>query len=232
MFIVIVESIPKVHDKYWNILRVVEWAFTIIFTIEYITRIWISKYPLKYITSFYGIIDLLSILPTYLSIFFVGSQALTVVRALRLLRVFRILKLLEFVGAAQRLMEAIKSSMQKLIVFTGFILTLVVILGSLMYLVEGGQHGFDSIPKSIYWAIVTITTVGFGDITPQTSLGQIIASAIMLLGYAIIAVPTGIVTVEMTKSNYEEDKPFICNGCGREGHQKDAYYCDGCGSKL
>ena len=190
-----------------------EWAFTVIFTIEYILRIYTANKPLKYIFSFYGIIDLLAILPSYLSIFLVGSHYLVVIRILRLLRVFRVLKLARFVGAADTLQTALRNSRAKIIVFLEVVLTIVVIVGSMMYLIEGPENGFNSIPKSIYWAIVTLTTVGYGDIAPNTPLGQILASMLMITGYAIIAVPTGIITTEMSKISTKKEYKKTCAHC-------------------
>lgn len=234
---VMLESVAHIQIKYGYILRVVEWVITGFFTLEYLIRIWIVKKPAKYIFSWLGIIDFLSILPTYLSFFIVGSQGLAIIRALRLLRVFRILKLMRFVSEAQVLGKALITSRHKITVFFFFLLILVFILGSVMYLVEGGTNGFNSIPLSIYWAIVTLTTVGFGDITPVTVLGQMIASIIMLLGYSIIAIPTGIVGAEIYrgvsgKQPADINPKRICTSCGIEGHRYDAEFCRQCGSKL
>ncbi len=232
---VMLESVSYIQATYGSILRVIEWVVTIFFTIEYLARVWVVKKPAKYILSWLGIIDLLSILPTYLSFIFVGSQGLAIIRDLRLLRVFRILKLMRFVSEAQVLGKALVTSRHKITVFFFFLLILVFILGSIMYLVEGGKGGFNSIPLSIYWAIVTLTTVGFGDITPTTVLGQMIASIIMLLGYSIIAIPTGIVGAEIYKGvakESENDPNRLCASCGAEGHRLDADYCRKCGEKL
>jgi len=182
--------------------------------------------------SFYGIVDLLSILPTYLSFFIAGSQSLLVIRVLRLLRVFRILKLAHFVGEARMLRAALHASIRKITVFLGVVLTIVIIVGALMYLIEGGENGFTSIPLAIYWAIVTMTTVGYGDIAPQTLLGKVLASAVMIMGYAIIAVPTGIVTVELAASVKSSLRTDACPGCGADGHASDAVHCRYCGTKL
>ena len=232
---VMLESVSYIRDTYGTVLRIIEWVVTIFFTIEYIARIMVVKKPAKYIFSWLGIIDLLSILPTYLSFIFVGSQGLAVIRALRLLRIFRILKLMRFVSEAQILARALVLSRHKITVFFLFLLILVFILGSIMYLVEGGRGGFHSIPLSIYWAIVTLTTVGFGDITPATVFGKMIASVIMLLGYSIIAIPTGIVGAELYKGVSKEsdsDPKRLCASCGAEGHRLDADYCRKCGEKL
>lgn len=235
VFAVMLESVTAIHQKYGDILRIIEWVVTIFFTLEYIARVMIVKKPRQYIFSALGIIDLLSILPTYLSFIIVGSQGLAIIRAVRLLRVFRVLKLMRFVSESQVLGKALISSRHKITVFFLFLLILVFILGSVMYLVEGSESGFTSIPTSIYWAIVTLTTVGFGDITPVSVLGQAIASFIMLLGYSIIAIPTGIVGAEIYKTvdrNKESDPGKLCPECGIEGHRFDAKYCRNCGEKL
>lgn len=233
---VMLETVSFVDEKYHLELRIIEWVVTVFFTLEYAARIWVIKKPKVYIFSFLGIIDLLSILPTYLSIIFVGSQSFAILRALRLLRIFRILKLVRFVAEAQILGKALASSRHKITVFFLALVILVFILGSIMYLIEGPEAGFVSIPLSIYWAIVTLTTVGFGDITPQTVLGQFIASIVMLLGYAIIAIPTGIVGAEIYKevdtSVKRHHNHLICRDCGSEDHPINAKYCNNCGSKL
>lgn len=228
---VMLESVPSLEQRFGQVFKVIEWVLTVAFTLEYIIRIYVTDRKGRYIFGFYGLIDLLSILPTYLSFFFTGTQYLVVIRALRLLRVFRILKLGRFVGEGQQLSNALKASRHKIIVFLGSVVTLVVIMGTIMYLIEGGENGFTSIPRSVYWAIVTLTTVGYGDIAPQTILGQTIASFVMILGYAIIAVPTGIVTVELTKEkNRVEMRECTC--CNAMGHDVDAEYCKHCGEKL
>lgn len=228
------ESVKEIDIKYDPQLRALDWTITILFTIEYILRIISTGKPKKYIFSFYGIIDLLSILPTYVGLFIRGFQALSVLRAVRLLRVFRVLKLVQFVGESSSLKKAIKSSSNKIIVFLLFVLTVCMILGTLMYLIEGKEAGFKSIPISIYWCIVTLTTVGYGDIAPQTPLGQALASLIMIIGYGVLAVPTGIVSAEMVKSN-KRDEDFstqACPQCSREGHEPDAVHCKYCGAEL
>ena len=213
--------------------RTIEWVLTIAFTLEYVTRVYITDRKDKYIFSFYGLIDLLSVLPSYLSLIFTGTQYLIVIRALRLLRVFRILKLGRFVGEGEQLYKALQASRHKIIVFLGSVMALVIIMGTVMYLVEGGENGFTSIPRSVYWAIVTLTTVGYGDIAPQTILGQTIASLVMIMGYAIIAVPTGIVTVEMQKvKSAIQAHHNTCKHCGSVGHDDDANYCKFCGEPL
>jgi voltage-gated potassium channel len=229
---VCLESVASIRDQFGPLLRALEWTITILFTIEYILRLYSVRKPLRYATSFFGIVDLLSILPTYLSFFIAGSQSLLVIRALRLLRVFRILKLAHFVGEARLLRAALHASVRKITVFLGAVLTIVIIVGALMYMIEGSENGFTSIPQSIYWAIVTMTTVGYGDIAPQTLLGKIIASAVMILGYAIIAVPTGIVTVELASSVKESVRTDACPECGCDGHAIDAAHCRFCGTRL
>ena len=233
ILVVMLDSVERWHRLYGNIFFVLEWAFTILFTIEYILRLISIKKPLAYVFSAFGIIDLLAIIPSYLSVFFVGAQSLLVFRALRLLRVFRIFKLTHFLSEMHFLKEALRGSSKKIAIFMTIVLFLVIILGSIMYLVESGENGFTSIPDSIYWAIVTITTVGYGDISPVTPLGKFIASVIMLIGYGIIAVPTGIITTEIAIA-MREKKPAheACPNCGREGHDLDAIYCKFCGAKL
>lgn len=230
--IIIIESVAAIREDYGAILRAIEWAFTIIFTVEYLARVWTVKNKKKYIFSFFGLIDLLSILPSYLGLFITGTQSLMVIRSLRLLRIFRIFKLSRYVGEGQNLARALKSSQHKITVFLVFILTSVVIAGTIMYLVEGPEHGFTSIPVSIYWAIVTMTTVGYGDIAPETALGQTIASIIMIMGYGIIAVPTGIVSAEMISLKKSEITTQVCPHCLKEGHDADAVFCKYCGSVL
>ena len=229
---VTLETVPEVRVRYGSLLRLVEWVLTVLFTIEYVLRLSVVKRPLRYATSFYGIVDLFSILPTYLSIFFAGSQSLLVIRALRLLRVFRILKLAHFVVEARQLGAAVYASTRKIIIFLGVVSTLVVIIGASMYLIEGEAGGFTSIPLAIYWAIVTLTTVGYGDIAPTTVLGKMFASIVMILGYAIIAVPTGIVTVELTNVHRKTRNTRACPACGLEGHDFDARHCKACGAEL
>src|SRR5687768_14720560 len=199
VIIVTLESVPAVQVHFSNWLFILEWFFTIIFTVEYFARLWIVTNKRRYVLSFFGIIDLLSILPTYLALIFVGAQSLMVIRSIRLIRIFRIFKLSRYVGEGQNLARALKASQHKIIVFLLVVLTSVIIVGALMYVVEGPEYGFTSIPTSIYWAIVTMTTVGYGDIAPQTALGQTLASVVMILGYGIIAVPTGIVSAEMVQ---------------------------------
>ena len=251
ILLVMLESIESLDNEYHTFFDVSEWVITILFSIEYILRIISVKKPIKYITSFYGIIDLLSTIPKYLSLIFVGTHALVAFRAIRLLRVFRILKLVRFLSASNHLITALKASRAKISVFMLAVLIITIILGTVMYLIEGKEHGFDNIPKSVYWCIVTLTTVGFGDITPQTPLGQIIASLIMIMGYGIIAVPTGIVSAEYSKQGkdkLEEDahsvNPLpphpseiqtnsqICSNCFAEKHKDNAEFCYKCGYHL
>jgi voltage-gated potassium channel len=213
-------------------LLVVEWFFTVLFTAEYILRLLCVRQPLRYAVSFFGIVDLLAVVPTYLSLFVSGTQSLLVIRALRLLRVFRVLKLAHFVGEAAILRAAIHASMRKILVFLGTVLTLMVIVGTLMYLIEGEQSGFTSIPQGVYWAVVTMTTVGYGDIAPQTALGKILASIVMIVGYGIIAVPTGIVTVELADVRKRAISTQACPDCGADGHDPDARFCKFCGARL
>jgi len=230
--VVSLETVVHLRRLYFPVFQKLEWGFTILFTIEYFLRIYSAPRPLKYMFSFFGLVDLFSIIPTYLNIFVVGAQYFLVVRVLRLLRVARIFKLTHFVNEGRVLRKAIKASMHKIAVFMGTVILLVIIIGSLMYVIEGAARGFTSIPTSIYWAIVTLTTVGYGDIAPQTSLGQILASFVMILGYGIIAVPTGIVTVELTKTESQMTNTEVCPNCHREGHLPKANFCYNCGFKL
>lgn len=233
IIVVMLDSIKVYHLEYGRFFYILEWAFTIVFTLEYILRLISIKKPWQYIFSFHGIIDLLAIIPTYLSLFFVGAQSLLVLRALRLLRIFRIFKLTHFLTEMAFLKTAMQGSLKKIAIFMLVVLNLVIILGSIMYLVEEGENGFRNIPESIYWAIVTITTVGYGDISPVTPLGKFIASCIMFIGYGIIAVPTGIVTTEMALSvRARKQGHEVCRSCGREGHDLDADYCKYCGGIL
>jgi len=233
ILIVCLESVPEIRNNYESAFFYLETFFTIVFTIEYFLRIYSHPQPLKYLLSFYGIIDLLSIIPFYLTYFMPSGHYLITIRILRLLRVFRILKLSSFVHHAQVLKSALAASLQKITVFMLFIVALVLIIGTIMYVVEGEENGFTSIPKSIYWAIVTITTVGYGDLTPQTPLGQVISSVVMIMGYAIIAVPTGIVTVEMSRTQSLPQKSDLteCLSCGKKIAQ-NANFCSNCGHSL
>ena len=231
VIIVLLDSVQFYNEKYGNIFYLMEWIFTVLFTIEFFFRIYCIKRPILYIRSFFGIIDLLSILPTYISIFLPASRYLSIIRILRVLRIFRILKLMLYIAEANILMDALISSKRKIIVFLCFILTLVTIIGSIMYLVEGEANGFTSIPRSIYWAIVTITTVGYGDISPQTDFGRLFASFAMILGYATIAVPTGIISAEYSNMKQKFNN-IICGECANEDHEDDANFCKKCGSTL
>jgi voltage-gated potassium channel len=229
---VMLDSMGSVRLLHGPLLYGVEWFFTLLFTVEYVLRLLCVGRPLKYAVSFYGMVDLLAIIPTYMSLILPGSQYLLAIRILRILRIFRILKLVPYLGEAQLLLKALRASSRKIAVFLFTVLTLVVIFGSLMYVIEGEANGFTSIPRSIYWAIVTLTTVGYGDISPQTSPGQVLASMIMILGYGIIAVPTGIVTVEMSHSFGRKVSTQSCPECSAEGHDADATYCKYCGAAL
>jgi len=238
--LVMLESVHHIDEEHHRILLTLEWIITIFFSLEYVARIISIKKPWKYIFSFYGVIDFISTIPIYLSYILAGSQVLLAVRAFRLLRVFRILKLVKFIGEASQLQAALKASKTKIAVFIYVVLILSVILGTLMYLIEGDEAGFTSIPTSIYWTIVTLTTVGYGDIAPQTPLGQFLATVIMILGYGIIAVPTGIVTAEFARSKKgEEDtgqtvhvNTQACPSCSVEGHRDNATHCYNCGDLL
>jgi voltage-gated potassium channel len=231
IIVVMLDSVSSIAVRYGDLFYTLEWIFTILFTVEYFLRLICVGRPSRYATSFFGIIDLLAILPTYLSLMLPGSQYLLVIRSLRLLRVFRVLKLAQYIGEADLLIRALRASRRKITLFLFTVLTLVVILGSLMYVIEGAESGFTSIPRSIYWAIITLTTVGYGDIVPETNLGQALASVIMIIGYSIIAVPTGIVTSEITYAS-KYFKGRVCQNCSFEGHDIDAKFCKRCGAKL
>jgi voltage-gated potassium channel len=230
--VVSLESVVELRRQYLHTFQTLEWAFTILFTIEYFLRIYSSQRPLKYIFSFFGVIDFLAIIPTYLSLFIVGSQYLLVIRVFRLLRIARVFRLTRFVNEGQVLSKALRGSLTKITVFLGVVLMMVVVVGAVMYVVEGRASGYTSIPKSIYWAIVTLTTVGFGDITPVTPLGQFLASVLMITGYGIIAVPTGIVSVELANAERLSTSTRICPNCQKEGHTVQANFCDNCGFEL
>lgn len=231
--VIILESVETFRNRFLPYLFFVEWVFTIVFTIEYIARIYAVPYKRKYVLSFLGIIDLISILPSYLALIFTGTQSLMVIRSIRLLRIFRILKLPRYVGEGQNLMLALQASRHKIVVFLLSVVTTVIIMGTVMYLVEGPENGYTSIPRSIYWSIVTMTTVGYGDIAPRTDLGQLLASFLMIMGYGVIAVPTGIVSAEMVSlKNKEKISTQVCPHCMKEGHDPDAIYCKYCGELL
>lgn len=238
--VIMLETIPGVDIRYHDELIILEWIFTSLFTIEYILRIFCTPKPIKYIFSFYGIIDLLGILPMYLSFFITGSNILSGIRILRLLRIFRVLKMIHFIDEGTRLKRALRDSRNKIIVFLYFVVIVSMLVGTLMYIIEGKENGFYSIPQSIYWTIVTLTTVGYGDIVPHTALGQFLAMLVMIMGYGVIAVPTGIVSAEFVKQPKFDPKSKeaaltygdVCPQCNREGHRKDADYCYNCGGKL
>ncbi len=234
VIVVVLESVSTLQEAHKHVFITSEWFFTIAFTLEYLLRIYSSPRPLKYMTSFFGIVDLLAILPTYMGLIFDHTTFLLTIRALRLLRMFRVFKLGRYVKEAALLARALQQSFRKIIIFLGAVLTLVLILGSMLYLIEGEENGFTSIPQSIYWAIVTITTVGYGDIAPATVLGKILASVAMLTGYSIIAVPTGIITFEIGKAakSGPDNRQDSCNSCGHNPHDKDARFCKICGTKL
>ena len=230
---VLLESVPGVRQRWGGWLLAIEWGFTALFTVEYLLRLVAVRNPGGYARSFFGVIDLVAVLPTYLSLLLPGSQALLTLRAVRLLRVFRILKLGHFLGEEQVLLRALRASVRKIVIFVAAVLVLVLVLGSAMYLVEGPERGFTSIPISVYWAIVTMTTVGYGDIAPQTALGRMRASLVMIIGYGIIAVPTGIVTVEMGRAaRTGTGEARRCPGCGLAEHEADAAFCKRCGTAL
>ena len=234
VIVVVLESVRPIREASPVLFTSVEWFFTIIFTLEYLLRIYSAPDPVKYMTSFFGVIDLLAILPTYLGLFFHHSTFLLTFRALRLLRMFRVFKLARYLREATILVRALRSSIYKIIVFFGAVLTLVLVLGTLIYLIEGEEHGFTSIPQSMYWAIVTVTTVGYGDLAPATVPGKLLASVAMLTGYSIIAVPTGIISVELGKAVREGRRKGkkACPGCGHQTHDDDARFCKICGSPL
>ena len=233
VFVVMLDSIDVFHDNYSYLFDAIEWIITILFSMEYALRIIVVKRPLKYISSFFGIIDLLSILPQYLSFFFINSSSLAALRALRLLRVFRILKLTRFIGESNFLWRSLKASRAKIGVFLFTVFILSIIFGTIMYLVEGEENGFSSIPESIYWTIVTLTTVGYGDIFPGTAIGKFIASIIMIMGYGIIAVPTGIVSAEMAQKRRRPDtNTQSCPSCAESSHKDNAKFCHSCGNIM
>ena len=229
---VMLDSVPSISVRFHSQLMIAEWIFTILFTIEYIVRLIVARRPLSYIFSFYGLIDFISIIPTYLSLFLTGGHSIATLRAVRLMRIFRIFKLGRFMGQGKFLVAALKASQEKIVVFLVGVMAMVIVMGTLMYLIEGADNGFTSIPRSIYWAIVTLTTVGYGDIAPQTFLGQALASVVMITGYAIIAVPTGIVTAELARVSREQKILRKCLSCGTADHDENAVYCKICGDKL
>ena len=233
---VILESVASIRQKYVETLHVIEWLFTILFTVEYLLRLYCVPRPAHYARSFFGLIDFMAIVPTYLSLVLPGAQMLIVVRVLRVLRIFRIMKLTQYLDESRTLSEALWASRRKIGVFLFTVVTLLTIIGSLMYLIEGEENGFTDIPTSMYWAVVTLTTVGYGDVSPVTPLGRALASLVMILGYSIIAVPTGIVTSELTRPSGRRvllrPGPGPCRQCGAPGHDPDARYCKYCGAAL
>lgn len=228
---VMLDTVRAIGSRHGLLFGSIEWFFTILFSIEYILRLLSVGRPLKYATSFYGVVDLLAILPTYVSLLVPGSQYLLVIRVLRVLRVFRVLKLVRFVSEANTMARALRASSRRIVVFFFTVFTLIIVFGSVMYMVEGAENGFTSIPRSMYWAIVTMTTVGFGDISPKTALGQSISAIVMILGFSIIAVPTGIVASEMTRA-ISDVSTQACPQCAAEGHEQNAKYCKDCGAAL
>nr|WP_298415013.1 ion transporter [uncultured Halomonas sp.] len=233
VIVVMLDSVATLHARYGTLFYGMEWAFTLIFTLELALRLYCLDHPLRYLKSFYGVIDLLSILPTWLSLLIPGAQSLLVVRILRVLRVFRVLRLMEFLGEGKILVQSLRRSFRKILMFLSTVLMLVIIFGSMIYLIEPPEAGFTSIPRAIYWAIVTLTTVGYGDITPLTPLGQFLSSVVMIMGYAILAVPTGVFSAEMMRSIREQRySDEACPGCGLEEHERGARYCKRCGAWL
>lgn len=233
VFAVMLESVTSVRNLYGRQLFLAEWFFTILFSVEYILRLLSVGRPLKYATSFFGVVDLLAVIPTYIGLLFPAGHYLMVIRILRVLRVFRILKLAHYLGEAKLLVDALKASRAKITVFIFTVMTIVIIVGSLMYVIEGEENGFTSIPRGIYWAIVTLTTVGYGDVSPKTNMGQTLASFVMIMGYAIIAVPTGIVTAEISQQTLKQKvSTQACPECSLEGHDSNAICCKWCGARL
>lgn len=232
LIVVILDSIPAVHTHYGALLAYVEWAFTAVFIVEYALRLYCSPRPLQYAFSFYGLVDLLAIVPGILAIYYSDAQYLLIIRVIRMLRIFRVLKLSPYLKQANYLLAALRGSKQKIIVFLVSVSTLVVVFGTLMYVIEGPEHGFTSIPKGIYWAIVTLTTVGFGDIVPKTPVGQMLSSLVMIIGYSIIAVPTGIFTAELANAMRGEQLKHDCPVCSKNVHEHDAAFCSRCGNQL
>ena len=229
---VILDSIDEVHQSYAGLLAGIEWGFTAIFLVEYLLRLYCSPKPLRYAFSFYGLVDLLAIVPGIIALYYSDAQYLLIIRVIRMLRIFRVLKLGPYLKQAHYLLDALRGSKQKIIVFLVSVSTLVTVFGTLMYVVEGPEHGFTSIPKGIYWAIVTLTTVGFGDIVPKTPLGQVISSLVMITGYSIIAVPTGIFTAELANAMRGEQLRHDCPVCRKNNHEHGAAFCSRCGNAL
>lgn len=229
---VVLESVEAVRRRHGPALRATEWFFTILFTVEYVLRLVSVRRPMRYATSFLGVIDLLAVVPTYLSLVVAGAQSLLVIRALRLLRIFRVFKITRYLTEVTALVRAVRASAAKIIVFLFTVMTVVLIMGAVMYVVEGEASGFTSIPQGIYWAIVTVTTVGYGDLAPQTLLGRTVAAAAMVLGYSLIIIPTGIFSMELVQAARRPASTQHCPDCSREGHDADAVYCKFCGVKL
>ncbi|TVT85583.1 ion transporter [Pseudomonas sp. H3(2019)] len=232
LVVVILDSIDDVHQNFANTLAYIEWGFTLIFLVEYMLRLYCSPRPLRYAFSFYGLVDLLAIVPGILALYYSDAQYLLIIRIIRMLRIFRVLKLLPYLKQAHYLLDALRGSKQKIIVFLLSVCTLVTVFGTLMYVVEGPEHGFTSIPKGIYWAIVTLTTVGYGDIVPKTALGQVISAMVMVTGYSIIAVPTGIFTAELANAMRGEQQQHDCPVCNKNHHEHSAAFCSRCGNAL
>lgn len=232
VLVVVLDSVEDLHDQSGAVFVILEWIFTVVFTIEYGLRIYSARRRARYVFSFFGLVDLLAILPTYLVSFFPGAQTLMAIRVLRLLRVFRVFKIVRMLGEAHALMRAIRLSLPKISVFLGSVLIIVIVIGTAMHLIEGAEHGFSSIPVSMYWAIVTLTTVGYGDIAPVTPVGQMLAATLMIMGYGIIAVPTGIVSAELVHAREEELDELRCRACGATQHRPDAHFCRICGTEL
>ncbi|MBW3696477.1 ion transporter [Vibrio sp. T187] len=232
LIVLVLDSIPALHTKWATIFMYLEYGFTALFTIEYLLRLYCSPKPTAYARSFYGVIDLLAILPTYIAIFFPAASYISVIRMLRVMRIFRILKLVRYLQDSNILLRSLLMAKRKIFIFFSTVGILVIILGSVIYVIEGPQHGFTSIPQSIYWAIVTITTVGYGDLVPKTPFGQAIASLTMLLGYSILAVPTGIITAELNQEMNAHRSLVRCPNCSKSGHDSDAHFCKHCGGEL
>lgn len=230
--VAILESVSSLRTGNVEGFYRIEWFFTVLFTVEYVLRLCCHGRPLRYAFSFFGLVDLLSILPTYLSLFIPGSQAMVVIRVFRILRLFRIFKLIRYMREARILLVALQNSRPKIIVFLVALSGIVITMGAVMYLVEGEAHGFTSIPKAIYWAVITLTTVGYGDLVPKTVIGQAIATLVMIMGYSIIAVPTGIVGVEIAQASRLISEASACADCGKSGHDADARHCKHCGAVL
>ncbi|AQS35671.1 Ion transport protein [Shewanella psychrophila] len=230
--LVFLDTVASIHEQYGEIISILEWGFTFIFTLEYVLRLYCSAHPVRYARSFYGVVDLLSVMPSYLALFFPGASFTLVIRILRLFRIFRVFKLLRYLSEGNVLLRAMLQSGRKVFIFFFSVSLIVMVLSAVMYVVEGPENGFTSIPKSIYWTIVTITTVGYGDITPGTNLGQAIAALTMLLGYSIIAIPTGILTAEISQEISRSKDLRRCSNCLKTGHENDALFCDHCGGEL